>query len=287
MSTYEFWEVLTRPRGQIRVYTRNCQLQLWEWRTGLLSLWTNLSRALVMSKCPQARSTGWCWQVNRFWAWAGGGISDLQTLPVFPPSFPGSSHSKSQSTFLIISACWLWTGDRDQHGDETRRAGGIRLQAGRRTKLLTSFCSSATNSFREKKKIYASSLNFLFLFCCLFSPFCRNCSHWSHNLPNSTTPFPLSCDVSSACDVDLENRNECFHQCLSQSTVTDSQKACNTFFLKEWIIVIDEGKTSIASSLDSHSILLKVFCCHLLFVICVPKGCTASTGSWPSTGLGI
>ena len=168
MSTYEFWEVLTRPRGQIPVYTRNCQLQLWEWRTGLLSLWTNLSRALVMSKCPQARSTGWCWQVNRFWAWAGGGISDLQTLPVFPPSFPGSSHSKSQSTFLIISACWLWTGDRDQHGDETHRAGGIRLQAGRRTKLLTSFCSSATNSFREKKKksMPAASTSFFYSVVC-------------------------------------------------------------------------------------------------------------------------
>ena len=124
MPTYAFWEALTKPGGQIPVYTRDCQEQLWEWRTGRLGLWTNLLRVLVMSKCPQARSTGWCWQVKRFWAWAEGGISDLQTLPASPPPFPGGSHSKSQSTFLIISVCWLWTRDRDQPGDETRRAGG-------------------------------------------------------------------------------------------------------------------------------------------------------------------
>ena len=185
-----------------------------------------------MSKCPQARSTGWCWQVKRFWAWAEGGISDLQMLPVSPPPFPGSSHSKSQSTFLIISACWLWTRDRDQHGDETRRAAGTRVQAGRRTKLLTSFCFSATNSFGEKKKFYASSLNFLFLFYCLFSPFCRNCFHWSHNLPNSTTPFPLSCDVPLPVMLALRAGMDVSTQCLSQSTVTDSQKACNTLFFE-------------------------------------------------------
>ena len=120
-----------------------------------------------MSKCPQARSTGWCWQVKRFWAWAEGGISDLQTLPVSPPPFPGSSHSKSQSTFLIISACWLWTGDRDQHGDETRRAAGTRVQAGRRTELLTSFCSSATKSFGEKKNSTpAVSTSFFYSIVC-------------------------------------------------------------------------------------------------------------------------
>ena len=184
-----------------------------------------------MSKCPQARSTGWCWQVKRFWVWAEGGISDLQMLPVSPPPFPGSSHSKSQSTFLIISACWLWTGDRDQHGDETRRAAGTRVQAGRRTELLTSFCSSATNSFGEKKILRQQSQLPFFILLSVFTILQKLLSLKSQpaklNYPISTF---LWC--SSACDVGLESRNGCFHQCLSRSTVTDSQKACNTLFFE-------------------------------------------------------
>lgn len=225
------WILRKRSSGLVGrpVYTRNCQLPLWEWRTGLLGLWTNLLRALVMSKCPQARSTGWCWQVKRD-SGPGLGVA-FQTCRLCLLSLPHSrrsSHSKSQSTFLIISACWLWTGDRDQHGMKPAE----QVEPGYRQEGEPSCWPHSVPLLivlGGKKKLYASSLNPIFILLSV-SPFCRNCSHWSHNLPNSTNPFPLSCDVSSACDVGLENRNECFHQCLSQSTVTDSPESINTFF---------------------------------------------------------
>lgn len=137
--------------------------------------------------------------------------------------------------------------------------------------------------FREKKILCQQPQLPFFILLSVFT-ILWNCSHWSHNLQIQLThfhflvmfPLPMMLALRTGMNV-------------STSVYLRAQwlilRKHQYIFWKEWIIVIDEGKTSITSSLDSHSILLKVFCCHLLFVICVPKGCAASTGSRPNWGL--
>lgn len=181
---------------------------------------------------------------------------------------PRSSHSKSQSD--------LWSSqpaDCEQETETSTFKPAEQVEPGyrqKRTKLLTSFCSSTTNSFREKKILCQQPQ--------LPSFYSIVCFH--HSVETAFTEVTiyqiqlthfhfLWCFPCLWC---WPWEQEWMFPPVSAQEIHDySSESINTF-LKEWIIVIDEGKTSITSSLTPvEGILFKVFCCHHYLSFVFPR----------------